>query len=145
MATIMRYAPVLTAVAIGIALIGAFWWSADRSAPSLLGQEVPTPTPHPACAEEQPECVVFHNWPPFTLTYETDGNSIWEDGVNKASREVKRLVWNSNRDWRIDTLSADDIVLSFMTMNTTGSYEIFKDGIYTAYDASDGRPNDRGR
>ena len=98
----------------------------------------PTPTPHPACPDDNPGCPVFHTWPPFTLTYETDGDSIWEDGVNKAGREVKRLVWNSNRDWRIDTLSADDIVLSFMTMNTTGSYEIFKDGTYTAYDASDG-------
>ena len=110
------------------------------TAPTLTPTPTPTPTltPHPACPDDNPECPVFHTWPPFTLTYETDGDSIWEDGANKAGREVKRLVWNSNRDWRIDTLSADDIVLSFMTMNTTGSYEIFKDGTYTAYDASDG-------
>ena len=106
--------------------------------PPVLPTPTPALTPHPACPVDNPGCPVFHTWPPFTLTYETDGDAIWEDGVNKAGREVKRLVWNSNRDWRIDTLSADDIVLSFMTMNTTGSYEIFKDGIHTAYDASDG-------
>ncbi len=130
-----RSASIAVAAAVVLLAAAVLWWLVDRNPPVLLGQEVPTPTPHPACPDDNPGCPVFHTWPPFTVVYEIDGDSYYVDGVALATRETRELVWNSRHDWRITTLSAGDIVRPFTTMNATGSYQILKDGVLTVYDA----------
>ena len=112
---------------IGLSLIGC------QGSPLESGQAVPTPIP--GCPEGE-YCVLVHDWPPFTMTYEAEGTPYTNPDTTIRPLETRRLEYQDRTHWTVTTIASEPFYWggSYL-VDTTGSWER-QDGLtYTAYDA----------